>query len=49
MEGVKSAILGTVCVNEKDIPIAIYRHPARGCSAEKSFADMKKIKEYFGI
>ena len=45
MEAVKTAVLGTACVNGKDIPIAIYRHPAVGCSAEKTFADMKRIKE----
>ena len=49
MEVLKTAILGTACVNGTDIPIVIYRHPAVGCSAEKSFADMKRIKEYFGM
>ncbi|MGN0169153.1 MAG: hypothetical protein ACI39H_00130 [Lachnospiraceae bacterium] len=49
MEAVKSATIGTVCIDDKDIPIVGYRHPSHGCLAEKSFHDMKRIKEFFNL
>ena len=38
--------IGTVCLEGKDIPIIQFRHPSTGCSAEKSYRDMLKIREY---
>jgi len=39
--------IGTVHLNNKDIPIVQFRHPSTGCNKEKSYNDMLKIREYF--
>ena len=38
--------IGTVRVEDKDVPIIQFRHPSTGCPAEKSYNDMLLIKEY---
>ena len=39
-------VIGTVSLDTRKVPIVQFRHPSTGCSAEKSYNDMIKIREY---
>lgn len=38
--------MGAVEINGTDVAVAQFRHPSVGCSAEKSYNDMLKIRKY---
>ena len=41
--------IGMVVLNNKLVPVVQFRHPSRGCNAEKSYNDMLKIREYLSL